>query len=192
MVSGCAKRPPERWFAAEETTTTTPSGPEARLLAPGSTAPTSTSTRPAPKLETFVLGTSVLAADGLETRESAGRTDDKLVNLCGRPVDEAEPGHYRVVVKSASGASRLEQEIASTPGHGGLAAVRHASCPGAEKMTLSADDQVGWCQPTTGGRAACNVLVGDNEVVVSLKLETISLARATEVITRLAAATRAQ
>jgi hypothetical protein len=54
------------------------------------------------------------------------------------------------------------------------------------------DDQFGWCETTSSGRGVCTVLLAKNEMAVSLRLDTISVQRAREVISRLATASAAQ
>ncbi|TWP46826.1 hypothetical protein FKR81_33980 [Lentzea tibetensis] len=189
VVSGCSAGPPlRRGFAGDEptvtTTTTTSPSVIGRVEIRDAKAKPAKPTRD-PK--TLALPKAALTADGLEVQEPPVEMNAPLLTLCGDQADLAPDGEarrQRIVTKSTSGASRLDQEIAV---HAAAMGKPELKCAGAEKMTLPGD-QAGWCEPRAGGRGVCGVLVWRDDVVVSLKFETVSVERAREVVTRLVAA----
>jgi len=195
VVTGCAAGPPlRRGFESDESTpasapVTTTARPSGSLVAEVRDAK-KTPEKPSKDAKQFVLPTTALVADGLEVQESAVEINSPLLTLCGEQVDSPDnSGRQRVVTKSTSGASRLEQETVVYAQNAAEGHLDFAKCDGAEKMTFTEKDRVGWCEPRAGGRGACGVLIAEDDVLVSLKLETISVQRAREVVTRLAAAT---
>lgn len=184
VVAGCGGEPLRRGFADDEpTTVSTSPSPSGQFRA--EIRVNTTQAEPARDPLRHALPKAALVADGLEVQESSGEFDAKMLNLCGAETGASgEARKQRIVTRSTSGASRLEQEIAV---YGTAISPPKPACAGAEKMTLPAA-QLGWCEPRAGGRAVCNIVVWGQDHVVQLKLETISAQRARDVITRLAAA----
>jgi hypothetical protein len=209
VSAGCsmAQRPLRQGFGGDAPTTTAPgvtttSGAPARTTAAETKPdPASSPAQLTQKLASAVLPAQVLAEDGLEVQESAQPVVTAPDPLCGKASDV--PGRaltrYRVITRSRSGATTLDQYVNVHPGARAQAAVeaaRRAQTCAAVFTDLprlsGVDDQFGWCETTSSGRGACTVLLAKNELSVSLRLDTISAQRAREVITRLATASAAE
>ena len=200
ILTGCSlhQRPLRRGFSIDETPTasaaTTSTSPRGALTTSSSAAPTARP-RAASDFAALALPQQMLTDDGLDTRESAGAAPSVVESQCGKQVGVPgrAPEGYLVATRSASGASKVEQRMAAYPD--GLAkdlatAARRALPCGAGELELGApsgvDDSVGWCEELPGGRGTCSAVVAKNDVAVSLRMETISVERAREVLTRLA------
>jgi hypothetical protein len=206
VSAGCSveQRPLRRGFGGDAPTTTTSpdaSAPSRTAAAETKSKPTSSPAQLTQKLASASLPPQVLAEDGLEAQESAQPVVTAPDPLCGKASDV--PGRaltrYRVITTSRSGATTLDQYVDAYPGARAQAAVEAArraqTCATVftDLPRLSGvDDQFGWCETTSSGRGVCTVLLAKNEMAVSLRLDTISVQRAREVISRLATASAAQ
>jgi len=203
VLTSCSleQRPLRRGFAQDDTatptTTSTSASPTAKAAAPTSSSSAAPSAKPRPVAEfaALALPQGALTEDGLDVRESAAAAPSVAESVCGKQV--SAPGRlvdgYRIATRSQSGASKLEQRIAAYPkGKAGtvVAEARKAlSCTEVELGQLSGvDDAVGWCEELAGGRGACTTVLAKDDLAITLRLETISVARAQDVVTRLAGA----
>jgi hypothetical protein len=193
VLTSCSleQRPLRRGFAQDDTATPTTTSTSA---SPSSAAP-SAKPRPVAEFAALALPQGALTEDGLDVRESAAAAPSVAESVCGKQV--SAPGRlvdgYRIATRSQSGASKLEQRIAAYPkGKAGtvVAEARKAlSCTEVELGQLSGvDDAVGWCEELAGGRGACTTVLAKDDLAITLRLETISVARAQDVVTRLAGA----
>ncbi|MCS7484548.1 hypothetical protein ACFFQW_12165 [Umezawaea endophytica] len=202
VLTSCSleQRPLRRGFAQDDpaipTTTSTSASPTAKAApATSSSAAPSAAARPVAEFAALALPQAALTEDGLDVRESAAAAPSAAESVCGKQV--SAPGRaadgYRIATRSQSGASKLEQRIAAYPkGKAETVAteVREAlSCGEVELGRLSGvDDAVGWCEELAGGRGACTAVLAKDDLVITLRMETISVARAQDVVTRLAGA----
>jgi hypothetical protein len=196
-LSACSveQRPLRRGFVQEETPTagaTVSSAPPKST--PSSSAQATAKPRPAAEFGALALPQQVLTEDGLDTRESAGTAPSTVESQCGKQVGasgRASEG-YRVATRSASGASKFDQRMAAYPAGRAkdlVEAVRKPLPCGAGELelgALSGVDSAAWCEELPGGRGACSAVLAQDDTAVSLRMETISVARAREVLTRLA------
>lgn len=191
------QRPLRRGFAQDGTpaATTTTASPTANAAPASSSAAPSAKSRPAAEFAALALPRDALTEDGLDVRESAAAAPSEPESVCGEQV--GAPGRledgYRVTTRSQSGASTLEQRIAAYPPGAAETVVERArealSCTEVELGALSGvDDAAGWCEELAGGRGACTAVLAKDDLAITLRLETISVARARDVVTRLAGA----
>ncbi|PRY38149.1 hypothetical protein [Umezawaea tangerina] len=205
MITGCSveQRPLRRGFALDETTgpttTSTSAGATAKAApaTPTSTSPSPSSgpsakARPAAELAALALPQPALTEDGLDVRESAAAAPSVAETVCGKPltVPGRAPDGYRVSTRSQSGASKLEQRVTGYPEAEVVvdAARKALTCPETALQLSGVDDAVAWCEALPGGRGACTTVLAKDDLAITLRMETISVERATEVTTRLAAA----
>lgn len=202
VLTGCSveQRPLRRGFAQDGpvTTTTTSASATAKVAAAApssSSAAPSAKPRPVAEFAALALPQPALTDDGLEVRESAAAAPSTAEAVCGKQV--SAPGRvadgYRVATRSQSGASTLEQRIAAYPkgqAKSATTAVRKAlTCSEVEFAGLSGvDDAVGWCEELAGGRGVCTAVLAKDDLTITLRMETISVDRARDVVTRLAGA----
>jgi hypothetical protein len=200
VLTGCSveQRPLRRGFATDDppaptTVTTTTASPTAK--AAPSSAPPSAKPRATAEFAALALPQAALTEDGLEVRESAAVAPSVAESVCGKQV--SAPGRaadgYRIATRSQSGASKLDQRITAYPKGGAkgiVSAARKAvSCAEVELPALSGvDDAVGWCEELAGGRGACTAVLAKDDLAITLRMETISVARAQDVVARLAGA----
>jgi hypothetical protein len=198
VLTGCSveQRPLRRGFAQDGApATTTTASPTAKAApAPSSAAP-SAKPRAAAEFAALALPQPALTEDGLDVRESAAAAPSVAESVCGKQV--SAPGRaadgYRITTRSQSGASKLEQRVAAYPEGKARAVVDAArkalSCAEVEPTALSGvDDAVGWCEELAGGRGACTAVLTKDDLAITLRMETISVDRARDVVTRLAGA----
>ncbi len=200
VLTSCSleQRPLRRGFAQDgapaPVSATTTASPTAKAAppAPSSAAP-SAKPRAAAEFAALALPADALTGDGLDVRESAAAAPSVPESVCGKQV--SAPGRaadgYRVATRSQSGASKLDQRIASYPkgkAEGVVVAAREAlSCAEVELAALSGvDDAAGWCEELAGGRGACTAVLAKDDLAITLRMETISVDRARAVVTRLA------
>jgi hypothetical protein len=199
ILTGCSveQRPLRRGFATDETSTTSAGAPSTTRSAPATSSSAVPTARPrtAAEFAALALPQQALTEDGLDTRDPAGIAPSVAESQCGRQV--SAPGRaadgYRVATRSASGASKFEQRVAAYPAGRAkdlVAAARELLPCGAGELALQApsavDGAVGWCEELAGGRGACGAVLTNDDTAVSLRMETISVERAREVLTRLA------
>lgn len=204
VLTGCSaeQRPLRRGFAQDGTpapATTTTATTSASLSAKAeqvrpSTEP-SAEPRAAAEFAALALPQAALTEDGLDVRESAVAAPSVPESVCGKQV--SAPGRaaegYRVTTRSQSGASKLEQRVAAYPkgkAEAVVAATRKAlSCAEAVLPALSGvDDVVSWCEELAGGRGACTAVLAKDDLAITLRMETISVTRAQDVVGRLTGA----
>lgn len=201
VLTSCSveQRPLRRGFAQDDTTpqaaVTTTAPPTAKAAPASSSAAPSAKPRATAEFVALALPQAALTEDGLDVRESAGSAPSAAESVCGKQV--SAPGRaadgYRIATRSQSGASRLEQRIATYPkgkAEAVVVAARGAlSCTEVEQAALSGvDDAVGWCEELAGGRGACTTVLAKDDLAITLRMETISVDRARDVVTRLAGA----
>ncbi|WNV88662.1 hypothetical protein [Umezawaea sp. Da 62-37] len=206
MITGCSveQRPLRRGFALDGTSGPTTTSTRATSTSASATAkaapatPTSTSAstsagataRPAAEFAALALPQPALTEDGLDVRESAAAAPSVAETVCGKPltVPGRAPDGYRVSTRSQSGASKLEQRITAYPEAEAvvLAARAALTCPETALQLSGVDDAVAWCEALPGGRGACTAVLAKDDLAITLRMETISVERATEVTTRLA------
>jgi hypothetical protein len=198
VLTSCSieQRPLRRGFAQDDTpapTTTTTS--QTAKAAPASSAAPSAKPRATAEFAALALPQAALTEDGLDVRESAGPAPSVPESVCGKQV--SAPGRvadgYRIATRSQSGASKLEQRITAYPKGKAedvvVAARKALSCADVEPAALSGvDDAVGWCEELAGGRGACTTVLAKDDLAITLRMETISVDRARDVVTRLAGA----
>lgn len=204
VLSGCSQdpRPLRQGFGGDDgpTTTTTTTTATTTPGKPSQAAPSTSlvKTRPAAQLSALALAPAVLTEDGLEVRESAATATASLDPLCGRTLTGG--AGYRVRTRSQSGASKLDQWIIGYPAKdagGVVAAAREAlPCTATELTGVPAasgvDDRLGWCEALADGRGTCTVLLAKDDLLVSLRLDTVTVERAQDVLTRLASSATGQ
>jgi len=201
VLTGCSveQRPLRRGFAQDDTpapaTVTTTVSPTAKAAPASSSAAPSAKPRVVAEFAALALPQAALTEDGLDVRESAAAAPSAAESVCGKQV--SAPGRvaegYRIATRSQSGASTLEQRVAAYPKGKAAAVVEAArkalSCTGTELPALSGvDDAVGWCEELAGGRGACVAVLAKDDLAVTVRMETISVDRARDVVTRLAGA----
>jgi hypothetical protein len=195
VLSGCSveSRPLRQGFGGDDATTTTTTAPTTTTVAGSKRAEATVVTpsakaRTAAQLSALALAPAVLTEDGLEVPESNGAATATPDPLCGKALTGG--AGYRVRTRSQSGASKLDQWIITNPAaEQAVAAARKAlPCAATEFTALpvasGVDDRLGWCEPSADG-GTCTVLLAKDDLVVSLRLDTISVERAQEVLTRL-------
>jgi hypothetical protein len=199
VLTSCSveQRPLRRGFAQDDTpapvTTTASQTAKAAPAAPSSSAAPSAKPRATAEFAALALPQAALTEDGLDVRESAGSAPSVAEPVCGKQVSVPGrvAGGYRIATRSQSGASTLEQRIAVYPkAEDAVVAAREAlSCAEVELTALSGvDDAVGWCEELAGGRGACTTVLAKDDLAITLRMETISVDRARDVVTRLAGA----
>ncbi|MEO6086269.1 MAG: hypothetical protein ABIQ18_24470 [Umezawaea sp.] len=202
VLTSCSieQRPLRRGFAQDGTpapvTTTASQTAKAAPAAPASSsAAPSAKPRATAEFAALALPQAALTEDGLDVRESAGSAPSVAESVCGKQV--SAPGRvadgYRIATSSQSGASKLEQRISVYPkgkAEDVVVAAREAlSCAEVEPAALSGvDDAVGWCEELAGGRGACTTVLAKDDLAITLRMETISVDRARDVVSRLAGA----